>query len=121
MLSRAAADAHPFDYIVDLDKEARRFDPDGEYVCRWLPVLARLPTQYVHAPWTAPPAVLAAADVELGDNYPERIITAEVGGWCAWGAQLSCSVAMCENKKGVAHQSVWSGGSVRGESLIGGV
>jgi deoxyribodipyrimidine photolyase len=64
--------------MLDLDKEAARFDPDGEYVRRWLPVLSRLPTQYIHKPWLAPHTVLAAADVELGYNYPERIITADV-------------------------------------------
>lgn len=30
---------------MDLGAEARRFDPEGEYVRRWLPVLARMPTQ----------------------------------------------------------------------------
>ncbi len=51
------SDAHPFSYMMDLEKEALRFDPDGEYVRRWLPVLSRLPTQYIHAPWKAPPQV----------------------------------------------------------------
>ena len=30
--------------MMDLHSEAKRFDPDGEYIRRWLPVLARLPT-----------------------------------------------------------------------------
>ncbi len=51
------ADAHPFSHMMDLEKEAARFDPDGEYVRRWLPILARLPTKYIHAPWNAPPEV----------------------------------------------------------------
>lgn len=68
------ADAHPFDYMMDHSKESKRFDPDGQYVRRWLPVLARLPRQYIHEPWTAPQQVLDEAGVELGVNYPFPVI-----------------------------------------------
>mmetsp|Transcript_6370 Transcript_6370/g.14137 ORF Transcript_6370/g.14137 Transcript_6370/m.14137 type:complete len:935 (-) Transcript_6370:1153-3957(-) len=74
-ISGGMADAHPFSFIIDLGPESARLDPDGEYVRRWLPALAQLPTAYIHAPWTAPAEVLAAADVELGVNYPRPIIT----------------------------------------------
>ena len=46
----------------------------GEYVRRWLPELARLPTDWIHHPWDAPQAVLQAAGVELGSNYPLPIV-----------------------------------------------
>jgi deoxyribodipyrimidine photolyase len=48
-------------------------DPDGSYIKRWVPELARLPAKYVHEPWKAPPATLEAAGVVLGDTYPHRI------------------------------------------------
>lgn len=70
-------DAHPFSYFIDLKEESKRFDPDGNYVRRWLPVLARLPKQYIHAPWDAPPEILADAGVELGLNYPFPVIDME--------------------------------------------
>lgn len=54
-------DAHPFSYMVDMEQEWKRFDPDGHYVRRWLPVLSQLPTQYIHQPWKAPPEVLEEA------------------------------------------------------------
>jgi hypothetical protein len=47
--------------MVDLDEEWKRFDPDGHYVRRWLPVLSQLPAQYMHQPWKAPPEVLEEA------------------------------------------------------------
>lgn len=53
-------------------------DPDGSYTRRWVPELAKLPNKYMHAPWDAPLATLAAAGVELGKTYPERIIKADV-------------------------------------------
>jgi hypothetical protein len=70
-------DAHPLSYVVNLKEEAKKFDPDGHYVRRWLPVLSRLPAMYIHAPWEAPPHVLADAGVELGSNYPCPIIDIE--------------------------------------------
>lgn len=70
-------DAHPFSYFIDLKEESKKFDPDGNYVRRWLPVLARLPKQYIHAPWEAPPQILADAGVELGLNYPFPVIDME--------------------------------------------
>lgn len=67
-------DGHDFSKLTDLATEAKRFDPTGNYVRRWLPVLARLPAAYIHTPWAAPPEVLADAGVELGVNYPWPVI-----------------------------------------------
>lgn len=60
-----------------LQFEGYKFDPQGEYVRRWLPELARLPTEWIHHPWDAPEPVLQAAGVELGSNYPLPIIDLE--------------------------------------------
>ena len=34
--------------MLDHTRESKRFDPDGNYVRAWLPVLARLPVKYIH-------------------------------------------------------------------------
>ena len=34
--------------------QGERFDPDGEYMRRWVPELERLPGKAVHRPWAAP-------------------------------------------------------------------
>jgi deoxyribodipyrimidine photo-lyase len=39
-----------------------------------VPEIAKLPTDYVHAPWTAPREVLRAAGVILGETYPAPIV-----------------------------------------------
>lgn len=57
-----------------LQFEGYKFDPNGEYVRRWLPELARLPTDWIHHPWNAPETVLQAAGIELGSNYPLPIV-----------------------------------------------
>jgi cryptochrome 1 len=57
-----------------LQFQGYKFDPNGEYVRRWLPELARLPTEWIHHPWNAPESVLHAAGIELGSNYPLPIV-----------------------------------------------
>lgn len=32
-------------------KQARQYDPEGEFVRTWIPELARVPTERVHTPW----------------------------------------------------------------------
>merc|ERR1711907_662850 len=54
---------------------AKSCDPEGKYVKRWCPELARLPIEYIHCPWEAPVSLLAAAGVRLGGNYPRPIIS----------------------------------------------
>lgn len=73
--SGCLSDAHPFSYMVDCTKEALQFDPSGNYVRRWLPVLSRLPNTWIHRPHEAPAEVLQDAGVELGANYEWPIIS----------------------------------------------
>jgi deoxyribodipyrimidine photo-lyase len=67
-------DAAPYFRIFNPVTQSRRFDPDGRYVRRWIPELARVPDEWIHAPWEAPPLDLAAADVVLGVDYPAPIV-----------------------------------------------
>ena len=50
--------------------QGEKFDPEGIYVRRYVPELARLPNQYIHRPSEAPASLLAECGVTLGDNYP---------------------------------------------------
>lgn len=54
--------------------QGEKFDTDGNYVRRWVPELAAMPSQWIHKPFAAPPMVLATADVVLGETYPRPII-----------------------------------------------
>ena len=70
----SGADAAPFFRIFNPTKQAISFDPNGDYVRRWVPELARLPAPDIHAPDQAPPGVLAAAGVVIGETYPAPIV-----------------------------------------------
>jgi deoxyribodipyrimidine photo-lyase len=68
------ADAAPYFRVFNPVTQSRTHDPEGRYLRRWLPELAGLDDEAIHAPWEAGPLELAAADVVLGDTYPEPIV-----------------------------------------------
>lgn len=70
----SGADAAPYFRIFNPSAQGDRFDAEGAYVRRWVPELAKVPSKYIHAPWTAPEAVLREAKVRLGASYPEPIV-----------------------------------------------
>ena len=68
------ADAAPYFRIFNPVLQGETYDPDGDYVRRWVPELARLPAALIHRPWDARPVDLADAGVRLGDTYPTPIV-----------------------------------------------
>jgi deoxyribodipyrimidine photo-lyase len=70
----SGADAAPYFRIFNPVAQGLKFDPNGKYVRRWVPELAALPDDVLHAPWEAPALTLAAAGVTLGKNYPLPIV-----------------------------------------------
>ena len=70
----SGADAAPYFRIFNPITQGEKFDPDGKYVKRFVPELAKLPVKYINAPWTAPESVLAQAGIKLGTTYPKPIV-----------------------------------------------
>ena len=67
-------DAQPYFRIFNPVAQSQRFDAEGKFIRRYLPVLARMPAELIHAPWLARPVDLAAAGVEIGRDYPAPIV-----------------------------------------------
>jgi deoxyribodipyrimidine photo-lyase len=59
------ADASPYYRIFNPMLQGAKFDPHGHYVKRWVPELAEVPVEHIHAPWemAVPPK-----------NYPKPIV-----------------------------------------------
>ena len=68
------ADASPYFRVFNPTSQSERYDPEGTYIRQWVPELASLPTAYIHAPATAPTAVLRKAGIELGRDYPAPVV-----------------------------------------------
>ncbi|MCS6978076.1 MAG: DNA photolyase family protein [Gemmatales bacterium] len=68
------ADAAPYFRIFNPVNQGEKFDPNGAYVRRFVPELARLPNEYIHKPWTAPDEILEKAGVRLGETYPRPVV-----------------------------------------------
>jgi deoxyribodipyrimidine photo-lyase len=70
----SGADAAPYFRIFNPITQGEKFDPEGKYVRRWVPELARLPSPLIHAPWSASAEDLDAAGVTLGKTYPLPLV-----------------------------------------------
>ncbi len=73
-IAGCGADAAPYFRVFNPVTQSEKFDPQGEYIRRYVPELVRLPDKYLHDPSSAPTAVLSAAGVVLGRDYPRAIV-----------------------------------------------
>ena len=55
-------------------KQAMDHDPTGEFVRRWLPVLQRVPDEWIFEPWKMPVDVQANCGVIIGRDWPMPIV-----------------------------------------------
>ncbi|HJV28555.1 MAG TPA: deoxyribodipyrimidine photo-lyase [Aromatoleum sp.] len=67
-------DAQPYFRIFNPVTQSERFDPDGAFIRRYVPELARVAPRYLHAPWKMPAAEQAACGVRIGRDYPAPIV-----------------------------------------------
>jgi deoxyribodipyrimidine photo-lyase len=67
-------DAQPYFRIFNPVSQSQRFDAEGKFIRRYLPALAGMPAELIHAPWLARPVDLAGAGVEIGRDYPAPIV-----------------------------------------------
>jgi deoxyribodipyrimidine photo-lyase len=72
--SSSGCDAQPYFRIFNPISQSEKFDPQGKFIRRYLPELAALPNDAIHAPWLAKPLVMEAANVTLGKTYPLPIV-----------------------------------------------
>jgi deoxyribodipyrimidine photo-lyase len=68
------ADAAPYFRVFNPVGQGRRYDPKGDYVRRWVPEIAGLPSKWIHCPWQAPQEVLSEAGVTPGKTYPQPMV-----------------------------------------------
>ena len=67
-------DAQPYFRIFNPVSQSKKFDAQGKFIRKYLPVLEKLSAADLHSPWLCAPMALAAANVHLGDNYPLPVV-----------------------------------------------
>ena len=72
--SSSGCDAQPYFRIFNPITQSERFDSDGKFIRRYIPVLEKLSNKSIHAPWMAGQIELEAAGIVLGKDYPLPIV-----------------------------------------------
>ncbi|HET7732151.1 MAG TPA: deoxyribodipyrimidine photo-lyase [Usitatibacter sp.] len=67
-------DAQPWFRIFNPVAQSEKFDPDGAFIRRHVPELARVPARRVHAPWTMSAAEQQASGCVIGRDYPAPVV-----------------------------------------------
>jgi deoxyribodipyrimidine photo-lyase len=67
-------DAAPYFRVFNPALQARKFDPEGCYIRRWVPELGNVPDSGLAEPWTMPAGSREAIGLRLGQSYPDRIV-----------------------------------------------
>lgn len=67
-------DAAPYFRIFNPILQSKKFDPDGTYIKRWIPELAKVPSKYIHYPADMPDNISESSKVNLGVDYPFPIV-----------------------------------------------
>jgi deoxyribodipyrimidine photo-lyase len=73
-VASSGCDAQPYFRIFNPVSQSEKFDPQGKFIRRYLPQLAKLSDKTIHAPWEAKPLELQMAGVVLGQTYPHPVV-----------------------------------------------
>lgn len=68
----SGTDASPYFRIFNPITQGERFDPDGDYVRRWVPELAEVGGKAVHQPWKLPGGIPEGYPEPMVDHKAER-------------------------------------------------
>ncbi len=71
-------DAAPYHRILNPLTQARRFDPEGHYVRRWVPELAGLAPPDIFEPWSAPGGPPGGYPTPIVEHAAERVRALEL-------------------------------------------
>ena len=66
-------DASPYYRVFNPIEQGRRFDPDGDYIKKYIPELAHLNSEDIHAPWEVIDGLINGYPEPIVDHAVERL------------------------------------------------
>ncbi|MDX1520654.1 MAG: FAD-binding domain-containing protein, partial [Anaerolineae bacterium] len=67
-------DAAPYFRVFNPTTQSKKYDPDGNFIRRWVPELANVPPKFIHEPAQMPAGIQQKARCIIGQDYPEPIV-----------------------------------------------
>ena len=73
-ISGCGADASPYFRIFNPILQGQKFDPEGEYVKKYVPELQNVTNKFIHNPWDMPEENQISCGCRIGKEYPNPIV-----------------------------------------------
>ncbi|MGA2550140.1 MAG: deoxyribodipyrimidine photo-lyase [Burkholderiaceae bacterium] len=70
----SGCDAQPYFRIFNPTTQSEKFDPEGQFIRRYLPALRHLPSKAIHAPSALDATLQEQYDCRIGHDYPSPIV-----------------------------------------------
>ncbi|MBN1810688.1 MAG: deoxyribodipyrimidine photo-lyase [Anaerolineae bacterium] len=67
-------DAAPYFRVFNPVTQGKKYNPQGNYVRRWVPELANVPDLFIHEPWKMPLDAQQSIGCVIGQDYPDPIV-----------------------------------------------
>ena len=73
-IAGCGADAAPYFRIFNPITQGQKFDPEAQYIRKYIPEISQLNDEYIFNPSKTPPLILKSANLKLGEHYPLPIV-----------------------------------------------
>lgn len=67
-------DAAPYFRVFNPVLQSMKFDPNGDYIRRYVPELKNVPNEFIHNPWKMTEEMQRKSGCLIGKDYPEPIV-----------------------------------------------
>ena len=67
-------DAAPYFRIFNPVRQSERYDPQGDFIRKWVAELQKVPNKFIHTPWLMPKEIQNQTNCIIEQDYPAPIV-----------------------------------------------